>query len=75
MMAVPLIQLFQQEAVESHYSIIPLFRYSNCGAELSTPLGNEEFVIKLEQLTGRMLRKKKPGPQKGGAKKSDYIHN
>jgi len=31
-------------------------------------LGNEEFVIKLEQLTGRMFRKKKPGPQRVGEK-------
>ena len=30
------------------------------------PLGNEQFVIRLEQLTGRMLIKQKPGPKQAG---------
>ena len=30
------------------------------------PLGDEEFIVRLEQRTGRILRKKKPGPKKGG---------
>jgi putative transposase len=30
------------------------------------PLGNEQFVMRLEQLTGRMLRKRKPGPKGAG---------
>ena len=33
------------------------------------PLGKEAFIIKLEQLTGRMLGEEKPGPQKEGAQK------
>lgn len=28
------------------------------------PLGNDRFIYKLEKLTGRTLKKKKPGPQK-----------
>ena len=34
------------------------------------PLGNAQFIRQLEQLTGRMLRKLKPGP-KGGGKGKD----
>ena len=34
------------------------------------PLGNAQFIRQLEQLTGRMLRKLKPGP-KGGGKVKD----
>ena len=34
------------------------------------PLGNAQFIRQLEQLTGRMLRKLKPGP-KGGGKTKD----
>ena len=30
------------------------------------PLGNEQFVMRLEQLTGRRLRKRKPGPKGAG---------
>ena len=30
------------------------------------PLGSEKFVMRLEQLTGRMLRKQKPGPKGAG---------
>jgi putative transposase len=30
------------------------------------PLGNEQFVMRLEKLTGRMLRKRKPGPKGAG---------
>lgn len=28
------------------------------------PLGNDRFIYELEKLTGRTLKKKKPGPQK-----------
>ena len=30
------------------------------------PLGNEQFVMRLEQLRRRMLRKRKPGPKGAG---------
>jgi putative transposase len=30
------------------------------------PLGNEQFVMRLEQLTGRRLRKRNPGPKGAG---------
>ena len=30
------------------------------------PLGNEQFVMRLEQLTGRMLRKRKLDPKGAG---------
>ena len=31
---------------------------------IGRPLGDEEFVIRLEKITGKSLRKKKPGPKK-----------
>jgi len=33
------------------------------------PLGSESFIRKLEKITGRILRRKKPGPEKGTKKK------
>ena len=28
------------------------------------PLGSEKFIVKLERLAGRLLRRQKPGPKK-----------
>ena len=34
-------------------------------ARTGRPLGDEKFLTKLEEITGRILRKRKPGPKKG----------
>ncbi len=42
-------------------------RYVDCFREnafTGRPLGNDVFISKLERLTGKILKKKKPGPQK-----------
>ena len=40
-------------------------RHENTGR----PLGDEKFIRKLEKITGRILRRKKPGPKKGTKRK------
>lgn len=47
-----------QEDESSHVNL-----FKQC-AHTGRPLGDEKFIIKLEELTGKTLRRKKPGPKK-----------
>ena len=47
-----------QEDQPSHVNL-----FKRC-AHTGRPLGDEKFIIKLEELTGKVLRVKKPGPKK-----------
>ena len=53
-------KFFEEDAIEDEAK--KLRQHERTGR----PLGNEQFVMRLEQLTGRMLRKRKPGPKGAG---------
>ncbi|MBN1568194.1 MAG: transposase [Acidobacteria bacterium] len=52
---------FLREGLELHAELEEI----RCATRTGRPLGGEEFVIKLEQLTGKVFRGRKPGRKPG----------